>query len=77
MQTKIQKWGNSLGVRLPSQLSKQLHLYPGSTVELKIEDDRIVIEAPKYDLDSLLKGISSKNRHHLEFDDKQFGSEEW
>lgn len=29
MRVRIQKWGNSLGVRLPSQFVKLLNLAPG------------------------------------------------
>ena len=41
MQTHIQKWGNSLGLRIPMQLAKQLQLHAGSLVILKIEEDRM------------------------------------
>ena len=77
MQAQIQKWGNSLGLRIPSQFAKQLELHPGSTVTIEIKDRRIIIQTPKYDLDQMLENITSENRHHQIFDDKQHGNEEW
>lgn len=77
MQARIQKWGNSLGLRIPVGLAKQLQLHSGSPVTIEIEDGRIVIQSPKYDLDTMLKGINTKNMHHQMLDDEQRGNEEW
>jgi len=77
MQAHIQKWGNSLGLRIPMQLAKQLKLHQGSPVTLEIEDDRMIIQSPKYDLDTMLTCITPANRHHQILDDKQQGNEEW
>lgn len=73
----IQKWGNSLGVRIPMQLAKKLNLQSGSPVTLKIAKDQIVIQPVQYDLDTMLKQISPKNCHHLVLDGTQLGNEEW
>lgn len=77
MQSHIQKWGNSLGLRIPIQIAKQLNLHQGSLVILEIEDNRIIIQAPKYNLDDMLKEITPKNKHHQILDDEQRGNEEW
>jgi antitoxin MazE len=77
MQTQIQKWGNSLGLRIPMQIAKQLELHQGSPVLLEIEDDRIIIQSLKYDLDTMLKDITPTNQHHQNLDDAQRGNEEW
>lgn len=77
MQARIQKWGNSLGLRIPMQIAKQLQLHPGSTITIEVENNRIIIQSPKYDLDLMLKNISSKNKHHQLLDDEQYGNEEW
>lgn len=73
----IQKWGNSLGLRIPIQLAKQMNLHPGSPVIFNIENGRIVIQTPQYNLDTMLKEITPKNRHHPLLDDTRMGSEEW
>ena len=77
MHARIQKWGNSLGLRIPIRLAKQLQLHPGSPVMIEIEDGRIIIQPPKYDLDTMLKGIKKQNAHHLLLEDKKQGNEEW
>lgn len=77
MQTRIQKWGNSLGVRIPLQLAKQLHLEPGSAVTLQIEEGRLVVQTPKYELEKMVEAITLKNQHHPLLDDTQAGKEEW
>ena len=64
MEAKIQKWGNSLGVRIPAKIVKELYLKNGSRVEIDEEIDRIVIRPKeKYDLDTLIQEISEKNLH--------------
>lgn len=77
MRAHIQKWGNSLGLRIPMQFAKLLQLYPGSSVIIEIENGRIIIQSPKYDLDKMLNDITPKNRHHQILDDEQHGNEEW
>jgi antitoxin MazE len=34
MSTTVQKWGNSLGIRVPKAIAEQLHLEQGSKIEL-------------------------------------------
>lgn len=70
MHTHIQKWGNSLGLRIPMQFIKQLKLHPGSPVTVEIENGRIIIESPKCDLEIMLKNITNKNRHPQIFDEE-------
>lgn len=77
MKTQVQKWGNSLGVRIPMHLAKELHLNPGSPIILEIEEGRLVIQTPVYNLEEMLKEVTEKNRHHLLFDDQVVGNEEW
>jgi antitoxin component of MazEF toxin-antitoxin module len=40
---KVQKWGNSLAVRLPIKLARRLMFDEGDIVEVTLEDDAIVI----------------------------------
>ena len=66
MQTKVQKWGNSLGVRIPRPFADQVHIGEGSIVDIEESDGHIVIKliAPaEYTLDALLAGITDENRH--------------
>ena len=77
MLSHIQKWGNSLGVRIPEQLAKKLNLHAGSSVILEIEKGNLIIQTPKYELDTMLSSITPQNRHHLAIEDAQTGHEEW
>ena len=66
MQTKIQKWGNSLAVRIPKAFVREAHVAYGSPVDLSVVDGKIVIDPraqPEYRLKDLLMGISKKNIH--------------
>lgn len=66
METKVQKWGNSLGVRIPRVLATGAKLRPGSQVEISADDDAIVIrsvERPRYRLSELLKRVKRANLH--------------
>jgi len=81
METTIQKWGNSLAVRLPGELAKKLKLREGSSV-LVTEDDkqRIVIKhtvRKKITLAQLVLRIHSDNVHReINWDTPQ-GKEIW
>ena len=80
MITKIQKWGNSLGIRLPSVFTKELKLKENSAVEIKVADKKIVIEPVEivqYDLDDLLSKVSEENIHKEVFIDGPEGKEIW
>ncbi len=73
METKIQKWGNSLGLRIPAAIAKELSLKHGSPIKIEVEMDKIVIRPKeKYDLDTMLAEMSDSNIHS-EFD---FGTAE-
>ena len=66
MQTKIQKWGNSLAVRIPKAFVKEAHVAYGSSVDLSVDDGKIVIDPhtePECRLEDLLKGVTKHNVH--------------
>jgi antitoxin MazE len=66
MQTTIQKWGNSLAVRIPKAFVKETHVACGTSVDLSLDDGRIVIDPhtePEYRLADLLKGVTTRNLH--------------
>ena len=66
METKVQKWGNSLGVRIPRNLAADVRLEPGTTVRISAEDASIVIrplDRPTVKLADLLKRVTRANLH--------------
>ena len=43
MEARLQKWGNSIGVRIPMNMLKTLNLKSNDSVELINQDNKIVI----------------------------------
>lgn len=66
MIAKIQKWGNSLAVRIPRAVAEDTELSSGTAVNMAYHDGQIVI-APvrhqQYTLHGLLKRVTPRNRH--------------
>ena len=46
MQLQISKWGNSLAVRLPAVITKQLHIHDGDSVELALNNQGALVLTP-------------------------------
>ncbi len=44
MLTRVQKWGNSQGVRFPTKLLRQAEITVGDEVDISVERGRIVVE---------------------------------
>jgi len=66
MVTKIQKWGNSLGVRIPKSFAKEAAIMEGSSVDITLEKDQIVIKPVhtyQYRLSELLSLVTEDNKH--------------
>ena len=66
MKTRVQKWGNSLAVRLPKSFAAELDLRDDSPVEMSLEEGGLVIRPDKertWDLDSLLEKVTDENIH--------------
>jgi antitoxin MazE len=75
MTTTIQKWGNSLGVRIPKALAEEAGIADGDAVTVTENNGKITVERKQKkkltyipaDLSKLLKGYNKKIRHP-EFD---------
>lgn len=63
MQAAIQKWRNSLGLRIPSLWAKDNNVSNGSKVELVVEHNKIVFLPKKKTLDDLLAMVTEENTH--------------
>lgn len=66
MQTRVQKWGNSLGVRIPRGLAEEVGLVAGTEVSLSSKDGQLVVKPAiptRLSLEDLLAGISDSNIH--------------
>jgi antitoxin MazE len=66
MQTRVQKWGNSLGVRIPRGLADEVGLGAGTEVSLTAKDGELVLRPSlpsRLRLADLLAGITPENMH--------------
>ncbi len=62
--TKLQKWGNSLAVRIPADVVKLLNLHKGSELIIEISNGYIIIKPElKGNLDEMLDTITPDNLH--------------
>lgn len=80
MVTKIQKWGNSLGLRIPKAYAEETGVEAGSEVDLSLEDGELIIRpviVRKLDLKHLLRGVNAENIHDEVETGKPVGREAW
>lgn len=80
MDATVQKWGNSLALRIPSSLAKDIHLRQGSAVEVAVVEGKMVVKPKgdrKYSLTRLLNGITKDNRHSAQDWGRASGRETW
>jgi antitoxin MazE len=80
MNARIQKWGNSLALRIPKTVADDTHLGNGSVVNLAVRGGKVIVEPvrrTKYTLEKLLKGVSKKNIHPSVDTGPAVGREAW
>jgi antitoxin MazE len=80
METTIQKWGNSLGVRLPKELAHKKLLREGSAVVVHETSDGLLIspaKEPSMQLGDLVQRINPANVHAVSEWDAACGNEVW
>lgn len=66
MKTSVKKWGNSMAVRIPSLVAKDLQIQNGSILEVLVDSGKIILKPEKRsraDLKKLLSKINSSNIH--------------
>ena len=79
MEVRLQKWGNSKGIRIPSNFIKLLNLEEDK-LDLKYEDDKIIVSKIKKEPISLKKRFDEYNGENLAKDfewDGDYGREQW
>lgn len=80
VRTKIVKWGNSLGLRIPRAFAEEVRVAEGTPVDLTLEDGRLVIRAVpegEWTLDGLLAGVTTGNLHAAVDTGDAVGRESW
>lgn len=79
-ETKIKKWGNSLALRLPKNITKKLNLNEDTPVDILFNNKDLQIKPrnnKKYSLEELVNKIDNKNIHSESLKDNPIGKEVW
>jgi antitoxin MazE len=80
METRVQKWGNSLALRIPKSLADEAGLKDNSPVQLWLRDKQLVVVPvlkPMLSLDALLSQVTEANLHGEVETSPAVGSETW
>jgi antitoxin MazE len=79
MVTRVQKWGNSLALRIPKSFAVQAKVAAGTAVDIAVESGRLVVRPVRrrYRLRELLSRITARNRHSEVGTGSAVGREAW
>lgn len=80
MKTSIQRWGNSLALRIPKAFAEETNVREGTPVVLSLSEGSLVVrpaKRPKASLKTLLAGVDSSNLNVEAFEDAPRGKEHW
>ena len=80
MRVQVQKWGNSLALRIPKPFAEDAGVKEGTTVQLSVADGRLVAQAvrpSRIQLKDLLAAIKKSNIHREFRTGKPSGRETW
>ena len=67
MQSRIQKWGNSLALRIPKSFAQEVGIDRDAPVDVSLENGKLIIEPiakPMMTLEQLLSQVTEDNIHH-------------
>ncbi len=80
MEARLQKWGNSDGIRIPSSILKSLNIKTNDILIIEQQDDKIIISIPKKKKVSLADKFKEYKGKNLARDftwDESVGREIW
>jgi antitoxin MazE len=80
MKARIQKWGNSLALRIPKPFAEESNLREDSPVEISVRSGKLIvvaIEEPQLSLEELVAKITPENRHAEIETGAAVGNEVW
>jgi antitoxin MazE len=80
MVTKVVKWGNSLGLRIPRSFAKEAGVGEGSEVDISLEGDSLIVRPVRpavYRLRELVSLVREDNIHEEIETDGPTGREAW
>jgi antitoxin MazE len=79
MVTRVQKWGNSLALRIPRSFAAQAKVAAGTAVDIAVEKGQLVVRPVRrrYRLRELLKAVDARNLHEEVRTGRPVGREIW
>lgn len=80
MRTKVQKWGNSLALRIPKSFAAEVGLDVDAAVDLTLVEGKLVVTpltTTEYTLEELLAQVTDENIHEEIATNDVVGAEVW
>jgi antitoxin MazE len=80
MRTRVQKWGNSLALRIPKSFAIEAGIQRETPVEVSLADGKLLITPvarPEPSLRQLLAKVTKENLHHEVDTGPARGNETW
>ena len=81
MRARVQRWGNSLALRIPQAFGRELNLRPESSVEMTVDSGRLILvpieDSSLPTLSELLDQVSEENKHTEVETGQPVGNETW
>ena len=80
MRVQIQKWGNSLALRIPKPLAEEAEVREGTVVDLSLAEGKLVAVPDvknRYTLKQLLSKVTKDNLHKEVSFGRAVGREAW
>ncbi len=80
MRTRIQKWGNSLALRIPKSFASEVGLQKETSVEVSLADGKLIVTPvakPEPTLKQLLAKVTKENLHREIETGGATGNETW
>ena len=80
MKTAVQRWGNSLALRIPRTYAAETKISEGSQVEISLKSGALVVRPvvrKRHALPDLLKRVRATNRHDAVETGRVVGNEVW
>lgn len=78
--SRIQKWGNSLAVRIPKAFADEMKLAENASIRMMLKDGALIItpdDESKWNLEELLAGVTEENIHGEWETGEPAGEEQW
>jgi len=76
-ESHVSRWGTSLAVRIPKPIAEQWGVREGSTIEIVVEGDEVILRKRPYHLATMLAQVDSDGLHLEQDPGPSVGREEW